>query len=129
MRRDKVLKKNAMMTTEFIVALEGAGRTAALCRQGFASPGDRMGRCPHCRRRIIPLRHKYTATLLGDSIDCPGCGKSSRLPPWGIALLLPVIASLFIFSILESRPAWAILAGTLLACLIAWAALPLVRQS
>jgi hypothetical protein len=75
---------------------------------------------------VIPLRWKYSAALQSIAITCPGCGGRSQLPAWGIGLALPVLGALFLFSLLESKTtAYAILLGTLLACLAAWAILPL----
>jgi hypothetical protein len=88
-----------------------------------------MGRCPHCRRRVIPLRWKYSAALPSGSIRCPACGGRSELPAWTIGLALPGLAALFVFSLLESRTtAYAVLLGTVLTSLCALALLPLVPQ-
>jgi hypothetical protein len=79
---------------------------------------------------VIPLRWKFTAALQSVPISCPGCGARSQLPAWGIGLALPALGALFMFSLLESRTtAYAILLGTCLACLCAWALLPLQPES
>jgi hypothetical protein len=89
-----------------------------------------MGRCPHCSRRVIPLRLKYAAGFQGTPIKCPGCGSTSQLPPWSIGLALPVIGAVLLSPLLRSRTtAYAVVLGTILTCLVLWAALPLARQS